>query len=113
MSVMEGCEGYKECKGWERQDRGAVVADAETVGEARTLRWPGHGAEPPLLGDIAMSPGDDTPRDRFHNSLDQLRHDLKTPLTTIHGRAQLLTRAVRRSPSLADEERTKMLEGLA
>ncbi len=60
-----------------------------------------------------MSPGDDTPHDRFHNSLDQLRHDLKTPLTTIHGRAQLLTRAVRRSPSLADEERTKMLEGLA
>lgn len=60
-----------------------------------------------------MSPGDDTPPDRSHNSLDQLRHDLKTPLTTIHGRAQLLTRAVRRSPSLADEERTKMLEGLA
>ena len=60
-----------------------------------------------------MSPGDDTPRDRSHNSLDQLRHDLKTPLTTIHGRAQLLTRAVRRSPSLADEERTRILEGLA
>lgn len=60
-----------------------------------------------------MSPGDDTPPDWSHNSLDQLRHDLKTPLTTIHGRAQLLTRAVRRSPSLADEERTRMLEGLA
>ena len=60
-----------------------------------------------------MSPGDDTPPDPSHNSLDQLRHDLKTPLTTIHGRAQLLTRAVRRSPSLADEERTWMLEGLA
>ncbi|MDF3043452.1 MAG: hypothetical protein K0Q71_6158, partial [Thermomicrobiales bacterium] len=26
--------------------------------------------------------------------LDQLRHDLKTPLTTIHGRAQLLERAI-------------------
>ena len=60
-----------------------------------------------------MSPGDDTPPDRPRNSLDQIRHDLKTPLTTIHGRAQLLTRAVRRSPSLADEERTRMLEGLA
>jgi K+-sensing histidine kinase KdpD len=60
-----------------------------------------------------MSPGDDTPCDQSHNSLDQLRHDLKTPLTTIHGRAQLLTRAVRGSPSLADEERTRMLEGLA
>ena len=43
---------------------------------------------------------------------DQLRHDLKTPLTTIHGRAQLLARSVRRSPSLSDEERARMLEGL-
>jgi K+-sensing histidine kinase KdpD len=60
-----------------------------------------------------MSPQDDLPPDRSHHSLDQLRHDLKTPLTTIHGRAQLLTRAVRRSPSLAEEERIKMLEGLA
>jgi signal transduction histidine kinase len=60
-----------------------------------------------------MSPVDETPPERVHDSLDELRHELKTPLTTIHGRAQLLTRAVRRSPSLADEERTKMLEGLA
>ena len=60
-----------------------------------------------------MSRGDDTPPDWSHNSFDQIRHDLKTPLTTIHGRAQLLTRAVRCSPSLADEERTRMLEGLA
>ena len=41
--------------------------------------------------------------------LDQLRHDLKTPLTTIHGRAQLLARAIRRSPSLPEDERARML----
>ena len=45
--------------------------------------------------------------------LDQLRHELKTPLTTIRGRAHLLARAVRRPPSLSDEERTRMLDGLA
>src|SRR4051812_24955543 len=44
---------------------------------------------------------------------DQLPHDLKTPLTTIHGRAQLLARAIRRSPSLAEQERVKMLENVA
>src|SRR5215218_1660935 len=45
--------------------------------------------------------------------LDQLRRDLKTPLTTISGHAQLVGRAIRRSPSLSDEERAAMLEGLA
>jgi len=44
---------------------------------------------------------------------DQLRHDLKTPLTTISGHAQLLGRAIRRSPSLTDEERGRMVESLA
>ena len=44
---------------------------------------------------------------------DLLRHDLKSPLTTISGRAQLLSRAVRRSSSLTDEERGQMLEALA
>ena len=44
---------------------------------------------------------------------DHLRHDLKSPLTTISGRAQLLARAVRRSSSLTDEERGRMLEALA
>jgi signal transduction histidine kinase len=46
-------------------------------------------------------------------ALDQLRHDLKTPLTTIHARSQLLGRAIRRSPSLTDDERAWMLETLA
>ena len=57
-----------------------------------------------------MSPGD---ADVFYDPLDQLRHDLKTPLSTIYGRAQLLGRAVSRSPTLAYEERAKMLAGLA
>ncbi len=43
---------------------------------------------------------------------DQLRHDLKTPLTTISARAQLLERTIRRSLTLADEERVKMLVGI-
>jgi signal transduction histidine kinase len=47
------------------------------------------------------------------DALDQLRHDLKTPLTTIHARAQLLGRAIRRSPSLTDDEQARMLESLA
>jgi signal transduction histidine kinase len=44
--------------------------------------------------------------------LDRLRHDLRSPLTTIRGRAYLLARAVRRAPSLTDDERTKMLAGV-
>jgi signal transduction histidine kinase len=59
-----------------------------------------------------MSLRDDTPPDGAHDPLDLLRHDLKTPLTTIHGRAQLLARRIQRSPSLAAAERTRMLEGL-
>jgi signal transduction histidine kinase len=47
------------------------------------------------------------------DALDQLRHDLKTPLTTIHARVQLLGRAIRRSPSLTDDEQARMLESLA
>ena len=55
---------------------------------------------------------DDTPP-RPYDPGDQLRHDLKTPLTTISGHAQLLARAIRRSPSLADNERGRLLAGLA
>jgi hypothetical protein len=47
-----------------------------------------------------MSP---TPDDRpppAYGPGDQLRHDLKSALTTIHARAQLLGRAVRRAPSV-------------
>jgi signal transduction histidine kinase len=46
------------------------------------------------------------------NAFDQLRHDLKSPLTTIYGRAQLMSRTVQRSPSLSEAEREKLLSGL-
>jgi signal transduction histidine kinase len=56
-----------------------------------------------------MSAADDAPDEFIYGPFDQLRHDLKTPLTTIHGHAQLLGRAIRRSPSLTDDERARML----
>ena len=60
-----------------------------------------------------MSLGGDTPPDGSPDPLDLLRHDgLKTPLVTIHDRAQLLARRIQRSPSLADEERVRLLAGL-
>jgi signal transduction histidine kinase len=59
-------------------------------------------------------PPDDQPHDgRIPNAVDTLRHELRSPLTTISGRAQLLARAVRRSPSLALVEQERMLIGLA
>jgi len=45
-------------------------------------------------------------------SLDQFRHELKSPVTTISGRAQLLVRAIQCSSTLADGEREKLLAGL-
>ena len=60
-----------------------------------------------------MHTADDSPDGVVHSPADQFRHDLKSPLTTVHGRAYLLSRSIRRSPSLADEERARMLEGLA
>jgi signal transduction histidine kinase len=58
-------------------------------------------------------PSDDADDALPPDALDQVLHDLKTPLTTISGRAQLLARAVRRSPSLSDDERARMVEALA
>jgi hypothetical protein len=64
-----------------------------------------------------MSPADDAHPAPFPDSrevaLELLRHDLRSRLTTIVGRAQLLTRAIRRSPSLTEEERQRLLDGLA
>jgi hypothetical protein len=56
---------------------------------------------------------DETHAERPLQPLDQLRHDLRSPLTTIRGRAYLLARAVRRAPSLTEDERTRMLAGVA
>jgi signal transduction histidine kinase len=60
-----------------------------------------------------MHAEDDTHAERPLDPLDRLRHDLRSPLTTIRGRAYLLARAVRRAPSLTDDERTRMLAGVA
>jgi hypothetical protein len=60
-----------------------------------------------------MLPTPDDPLLPAYGPGDQLRHDLKSALTTIHARAQLLGRAVRRAPSLADGERERMLAGVA
>ena len=60
-----------------------------------------------------MRADDDTHAERPLDLLDRLRHDLRSPLTTIRGRAYLLARAVRRAPSLTDDERTRMLAGVA
>ncbi len=60
-----------------------------------------------------MHAEDETHAERPLDPLDRLRHDLRSPLTTIRGRAYLLARAVRRAPSLSDEERTRMLAGVA
>jgi nitrogen-specific signal transduction histidine kinase len=47
------------------------------------------------------------------DSFEQLRHDLLNPLATIRGRAQLLSRAVERSTAIDDNERARLLRGLA
>ena len=60
-----------------------------------------------------MSSVDDPAPDEVDDSTEQLRHDLRSPLTTISGRAQLLARSVRRSSYLSEEERVRMLDGLA
>jgi signal transduction histidine kinase len=60
-----------------------------------------------------MCAADDSPDGFVYDALDQLRHDLKTPLTTIYAHAYLLARRVRRSSSLSDGERGTMLEGVA
>jgi signal transduction histidine kinase len=60
-----------------------------------------------------MHADDETHAERPLDPLDRLRHDLRSPLTTIRGRAFLLARAVHRAPSLTEEERARMLTGVA
>ena len=59
-----------------------------------------------------MPEADDAPDGFVYDAADQLRHDLLSPLTTISARVQLLARDLRRSPTLAEEERTRMLTGI-
>ncbi len=60
-----------------------------------------------------MPAADDAPDGFVYDAADQLRHDLLSPLTTISARAYLLARDIRRSPSLHEEERTRMLMGVS
>ena len=60
-----------------------------------------------------MPAADDSPDGFVYDAVDQLRHDLKSPLTTIYARAHLLGRAIRRAPGLSDAEQALMLEGVA
>ena len=59
-----------------------------------------------------MPVADDSPDRLVSNAADTLRHDLLSPLTTIQGRTQLLARDIRRSPTLAEDERVKMLASI-
>jgi len=59
-----------------------------------------------------MRAADDAPDGFAYDAVDQLRHDLKTPLTTIYARAHLLGRAIRRASGLSEAEQAQMLEGV-
>src|SRR5688500_3228116 len=68
---------------------------------------------PRCLRGCSMPAADKAPDGFVYDALHQLRHDLKSPLTTIRGRAYLLARAGRRAPSLTEDERLRMLDGVA
>ena len=55
---------------------------------------------------------DDDP-DPDNGAAARLRHDLKTPLTTISARSQLIARWTARSRSLDDADRARTLASLA
>jgi hypothetical protein len=59
-----------------------------------------------------MATADDAPDEPYTDTVRLSRHDLKNPLATISGRVQLMVRVVRRSPSIAEEERQRLLAGL-
>ena len=59
-----------------------------------------------------MSPPAEFAAGDGHAPRAERRRAMTSPLTTILGRAQLLSRAVQRSPSLTEAERTGMLAGL-
>jgi hypothetical protein len=60
-----------------------------------------------------MPAADDAPDGFVYYAADQVGHDLLTPVTNASARAQLLTRDIQRSSFLPEEERTRLLEGLA
>ena len=52
-------------------------------------------------------PGSDLPHDYLRH--DRLRHDLLTPVSVISARVGMIQRAVRRSDSMTDAERDRLL----
>ena len=59
-----------------------------------------------------MPAADETPNGFVYTPREQQRHQLKTPLTTISGHAQLLGRTIQRSSDLT-AERDRLLEAVA
>jgi signal transduction histidine kinase len=59
-----------------------------------------------------MRAADDAPDGFADDAVDQLRHDLKTPLSTMYARAHLLGRAIRRAPVLSEAQQATMLEAV-
>lgn len=56
-----------------------------------------------------MPPADEALDGRHDEPLDQLRHDLLTPVTVISARVGMMERTVRRSASMTDAERGRLL----
>ena len=59
-----------------------------------------------------MAHPEDAP-DPASDAVSRLRHDLRTPLTTILVRSQLVARWTARSPTLGEDERSRTLVSLA
>ena len=60
-----------------------------------------------------MRTADDAPDGCVYDAIDQLRHDLISPLTSICARAYLLGRTVQRAPELSETQRARCLEEVA
>src|SRR5687768_11531561 len=76
------------------------------------MQWRACETAPLFWRGCTMPAADDAPDGLPHGPHDQLRHDLKSSLTTISARTQLLARHIRRASSLQEEERTRMLAGI-
>ena len=60
-----------------------------------------------------MGPAADADSADGHRSHDQLRHDLLTPVTVISARVGMIERIARRSASMTDAERARLLADAA
>jgi hypothetical protein len=95
---------------WGRRSTGVYAPAVET---AQNVRTEAYGAVSHAPESSPMAP-DDHPHDgRESDPLGHLQHTLKSPLTTLSGRAQLVARAIRRSPTLTEGERENLLLSVA